>query len=114
MLPLALLLALLLTGCGAEGRGAFGSNVNHYPNGTVICDKECYDTMCAQDAEDFYTVRLLLLHSKLHQRRLKARLCVCAVGQGGSEGCCDRTVELGRLCLLQRLALHPATHMLHG
>ena len=31
--------------------------------------------MCAQDAEDFYTVRLLLLHSKLHKRRLKARLC---------------------------------------
>ena len=96
----------------AEGRGAFGSNVNHYPNGTVICDKGCYDTMCSQDAEDFYTVRLLLLHSKLHKRRLKARLF--AVGQGGLEGGCDRAVELGRLCLLQRLALHPATHVLHG
>ena len=34
--------------------GAFGSNVNHYPNGTFICDNACYDKMCAQDAGDFY------------------------------------------------------------
>ena len=34
--------------------GAFGSNVNHYPNGTYICDNACYDRMCAQDASDFY------------------------------------------------------------
>lgn len=33
--------------------GAFGSDVNHYPNGTYVCDRECYDRMCAQDAADF-------------------------------------------------------------
>ena len=33
--------------------GSFGSNVNHYPNGTYVCDKACYDTMCAHDALDF-------------------------------------------------------------
>jgi hypothetical protein len=27
--------------------GSFGSNVNHYPNGTFICDNSCYDKMCA-------------------------------------------------------------------
>ena len=73
-----------MTGCCRWGRGAFGSNVNHYPNGTVICDKDCYDTMCAQDAEDFYTVRLLLLHSKLHKRRLKAVLACAQWGKADS------------------------------
>lgn len=34
--------------------GSFGSNVNHYPNGTYVCDNHCYDVMCAQDANDFY------------------------------------------------------------
>ena len=34
--------------------GSFGSDVNHYPNGTYICDRECYDVMCAHDAEDFH------------------------------------------------------------
>jgi hypothetical protein len=34
--------------------GSFGSNVNHYPNGTEICDKDCYDQMCAKDATDYY------------------------------------------------------------
>lgn len=34
--------------------GSFGSNVNHYPNGTYVCNKSCYDTMCAHDAHDFY------------------------------------------------------------
>jgi hypothetical protein len=33
--------------------GSFGSNVNHYPNGTYVCDKACYDAMCAHDAADF-------------------------------------------------------------
>lgn len=33
--------------------GAFGSDVNHYPNGTYICNRSCYDVMCAHDAEDF-------------------------------------------------------------
>jgi len=33
--------------------GSFGSNVNHYPNGTSICDKKCYDVMCSHDAIDF-------------------------------------------------------------
>eukprot|EP00048_Salpingoeca_helianthica_P006525 m.99664 g.99664 ORF g.99664 m.99664 type:complete len:308 (+) comp14040_c0_seq1:39-962(+) len=35
--------------------GAFGSDVNHYPNGTYICNRSCYDTMCAYDAQDFAT-----------------------------------------------------------
>ena len=34
--------------------GSFGSDVNHYPNGTYVCDKSCYDDMCARDAGDFY------------------------------------------------------------
>ena len=33
--------------------GSFGSNVNHFPNGTYVCDKNCYDEMCAADALDF-------------------------------------------------------------
>eukprot|EP00462_Mataza_sp_D1_P024885 CAMPEP_0175130378 /NCGR_PEP_ID=MMETSP0087-20121206/5975_1 /TAXON_ID=136419 /ORGANISM="Unknown Unknown, Strain D1" /LENGTH=670 /DNA_ID=CAMNT_0016412593 /DNA_START=20 /DNA_END=2032 /DNA_ORIENTATION=+ len=33
--------------------GAFGSNVNHYPNGTYVCDKSCYDNMCTHDASDY-------------------------------------------------------------
>lgn len=33
--------------------GAFGSDVNHFPNGTYVCNRSCYDTMCALDAEDF-------------------------------------------------------------
>ena len=35
--------------------GAFGSHVNHYPNGTYVCDNDCYDKMCAQDANDFFS-----------------------------------------------------------
>ena len=34
--------------------GAFGSDVNHYPNGTEICNRTCYDVMCAYDADQFY------------------------------------------------------------
>ena len=34
--------------------GAFGSHLNHYPNGTQVCDNDCYDKMCAKDAVDFY------------------------------------------------------------
>ena len=34
--------------------GSFGSDVNHYPNGTYVCNKSCYDDMCARDAGDFY------------------------------------------------------------
>ena len=34
--------------------GAFASNVNHFPNGTYVCNASCYDQMCALDAEDFY------------------------------------------------------------
>ena len=34
--------------------GSFGSDVNHYPNGTEICNRTCYDAMCAKDAEDFH------------------------------------------------------------
>ena len=34
--------------------GSFGSTVNHYPNGTYVCDKDCYDQMCAHDAANFY------------------------------------------------------------
>ena len=33
--------------------GSFGSDVNHWPNGTAICDRHCYDVMCAHDAHDF-------------------------------------------------------------
>eukprot|EP00756_Hemistasia_phaeocysticola_P054969 Hpha_TRINITY_DN30886_c0_g1::TRINITY_DN30886_c0_g1_i1::g.155622::m.155622 len=33
--------------------GSFGSDVNHYPNGTYVCDRDCYDKMCAHDAQDF-------------------------------------------------------------
>ena len=35
--------------------GSFGSNVNHYPNGTYVCNKTCYDDMCARDAVDFFS-----------------------------------------------------------
>ena len=35
--------------------GAYGSHVNHYPNGTYVCDNACYDKMCETDAHDFYT-----------------------------------------------------------
>ena len=35
--------------------GSFGSTVNHYPNGTYVCDQHCYDQMCALDANDFYS-----------------------------------------------------------
>lgn len=35
--------------------GSFGSNVNHYPNGTYICNNSCYDIMCTHDAHDFYS-----------------------------------------------------------
>jgi hypothetical protein len=34
--------------------GAFGSHVNHYPNGTYVCDNACYDRMCALDAAGFF------------------------------------------------------------
>ena len=34
--------------------GSFGSDVNHYPNGTVVCDRACYDAMVSADAADFY------------------------------------------------------------
>jgi hypothetical protein len=34
--------------------GSFGSDVNHYPNGTYVCDRHCYDQMCALDADEFY------------------------------------------------------------
>ena len=34
--------------------GSFGSDVNKFPNGSYICDRECYDRMCALDANDFY------------------------------------------------------------
>eukprot|EP01065_Artemidia_motanka_P010769 TRINITY_DN15769_c0_g1_i1.p1 TRINITY_DN15769_c0_g1~~TRINITY_DN15769_c0_g1_i1.p1 ORF type:complete len:302 (+),score=98.73 TRINITY_DN15769_c0_g1_i1:56-961(+) len=34
--------------------GSFGSDVNHYPNGTYVCNRTCYDVMCAEDAGDFY------------------------------------------------------------
>ena len=33
--------------------GSFGSNVNHYPNGTFVCDVMCYDLMISHDAVDF-------------------------------------------------------------
>jgi hypothetical protein len=35
--------------------GSFGSNVNHYPNGTYVCDKNCYDDMVTHDANDYAT-----------------------------------------------------------
>ena len=34
--------------------GAFGSTVNHFPNGTYVCDRQCYDEMCTLDAHEFY------------------------------------------------------------
>ena len=34
--------------------GSFGSDVNHFPNGTYVCNRSCYDDMCARDADDFY------------------------------------------------------------
>jgi hypothetical protein len=34
--------------------GAFGSNVNRFPNGTYVCNNNCYDEMCALDAAEFY------------------------------------------------------------
>ena len=29
--------------------------MNHYPNGTYVCDKNCYDDMVTHDANDFAT-----------------------------------------------------------
>jgi hypothetical protein len=108
-----------------EDRGAFGSNVNHFPNGTVICDRECYDNMCAQDAQDFYKVSFQSPSSAgcyhgwrncCFARRLSHESAACGrtVGQGGSKGCSDCAVELGRMCRLQRFTLHPSPHMLYG
>ena len=34
--------------------GSFGSDVNHWQNGTYVCDRGCYDRMCSYDASDFY------------------------------------------------------------
>ena len=34
--------------------GGFGSNVNHYPNGTYVCNRSCYDAMGVADAHDFF------------------------------------------------------------
>ena len=33
--------------------GAFGSDVNHFPNGTYVCDRQCYDQAGVADAADF-------------------------------------------------------------
>jgi hypothetical protein len=33
--------------------GSFGSDVNHFPNGTYVCDRSCYVDMCTADARDF-------------------------------------------------------------
>ena len=34
--------------------GSYGSDVNHYPNGTYVCNRACYDAMVAHDAADFH------------------------------------------------------------
>lgn len=34
--------------------GSYGSDVNHYPNGTYVCNRTCYDAMVAHDAVDFH------------------------------------------------------------
>ena len=44
---------LTLTQSVALVPGSFGSNVNHYPNGTYVCDVQCYDQMISHDAVDF-------------------------------------------------------------
>lgn len=33
--------------------GSFGSDVNHFPNGTYVCNRSCYEAMCSHDAADF-------------------------------------------------------------
>ena len=33
--------------------GSFGSDVNHFPNGTYVCNRSCYDVMCRVDAYDY-------------------------------------------------------------
>lgn len=33
--------------------GAFGSDHNYDTNGTMVCDRECYEYMCSRDALDF-------------------------------------------------------------
>ncbi len=35
--------------------GSFASDVNHYPNGTYVCDRDCYGAMIALDAVDYFT-----------------------------------------------------------
>eukprot|EP00658_Telonema_sp_P-2_P080002 TRINITY_DN7880_c0_g1_i3.p1 TRINITY_DN7880_c0_g1~~TRINITY_DN7880_c0_g1_i3.p1 ORF type:complete len:300 (-),score=65.43 TRINITY_DN7880_c0_g1_i3:370-1269(-) len=35
--------------------GFFGSDVNHFPNGTYVCNRTCYDAMCALDAGGFWS-----------------------------------------------------------
>jgi hypothetical protein len=35
--------------------GSYGSDVNHYPNGTYVCNRACYDEMIAHDAKDYHT-----------------------------------------------------------
>lgn len=61
--------------------GSFGSTVNHYPNGTYVCDQHCYDVMCAHDAQDFASwaatdTRVVAIFRK----RLGVCVCVCRVG----------------------------------
>ena len=62
--------------------GSFGSDVNHYPNGTEICNRTCYDVMCAKDAEDFHQCKfhdfLFALIAK--GPKIRVQYVVCSLG----------------------------------
>jgi hypothetical protein len=102
--------------------GSFGSNVNHYPNGTFICDNSCYDKMCAVSVVPLSTC--LPIWSWNHRLCCTVLRCVRSISGGRrgllrlgeirSKGGSDCPVELGRLPHLQRQQVHCASHMLHG
>lgn len=35
--------------------GAYGSDHNKLPNGSYVCNRSCYDAMCATDSADYYS-----------------------------------------------------------
>jgi hypothetical protein len=96
--------------------GAFGSHVNHYPNGTYICDNNCYDQMCAQDAHDFYTWakaddRVVAI---MPVRTPPSALWLYSNAEPDLLLNLRHAVELEGLCRVQRQQMDAATHMLYG
>eukprot|EP01047_Picozoa_sp_COSAG01_P057012 COSAG01_NODE_6539_length_3615_cov_36.097554_1_plen_329_part_00 len=91
--------------------GAFGSHVNHFPNGTYVCNNSCYDQMCALDAAEYYEwakqdPRVVAIVSAVAVcSGVCAHACALRVDDAG-------TVGLQRLPQLQRVTLDTSAHML--